>query len=199
MMSKFTTQELDLASDPTILLIKYRMMEKVWDFMEELQEEIRVSMLPFKNSLPEELNLLHGKISKGENYKHLPYMMLDFPASFSKEDILAYRTMFYWGNFISSTFHLQGRFLRAYGHRLIDRFEQSDNVYFCINDSPWEYHYKSNNYRLINDISKEEIENHIQDTDFIKLSVKFPIEEMSERKDDLIQFLSEGLKVIRTN
>ncbi len=93
-MSKFTTQELDLASDPTVLLIKYRMMEKVWDFLEEMQGEIRQQLRPLNGRLPKELNITHGKISKGENYKRLPYMMLDFPAFFTKEDILAFRIMF---------------------------------------------------------------------------------------------------------
>lgn len=198
-MSKFTTQELDLASDPTILLIKYRMMEKVWDYLEEVQGEIREHVKDFEGKLPQELNLQSGKISKGENYKRLPYMMLDFPAFFTRGDILAYRTMFYWGNFISSTFHLQGRFVKKYGAALIESFKNSEKIYFCVNNSPWEYDYKSNNYVLFNEIRSKEIKDHLNSTNFIKLSVKFPVEEMPGRKQDLINFLLEGLKVIRTN
>jgi len=198
-MSKFTTQELDLASDPTILLIKYRMMEKVWDFMEELQQDFRASLQTFQNEVPENLNMLSGKISKGENYKHLPYMMLDFPAFFSKKDIFAFRTMFYWGNFISSTFHVQGMFLKKYGALLIDKFRCSESVYFCIHNSPWEYDYKSKNYVLLKTLNSFEIDDHLQNNDFIKLSIKFPVEEMPERKQDLEKFLLEGFKVIRTN
>lgn len=198
-MSKFTTQELDLASDPTILLIKYRMMEKVWDFLEEMQEGIRTQLPPFQDKLPEELNLTNGKISKGENYKRLPFMMLDFPAYFSKNNILAFRTMFYWGNFISSTLHLQGNYKREYGLALIEYCRNSEGIYFCVNNSPWEYDYKSNNYVLLNELSADEIEDHLKNTDFIKLSLKFPVEEMPERKQDLINFLLESLKVIKTN
>ncbi len=198
-MSKFTTQELDLASDPTILLIKYRMMEKVWDFLEELKKEMRIQLVPLQNKLPKELNLTHGKISKGENYKRLPFMVLDFPAFFTKEDILAFRTMFYWGNFISSTFHLQGRFVKDYGIALIERLKKSEGIYFCVNNSPWEYDYKSNNYVPLNELSSAEVEDHLKNIDFIKFSIKFPVEEMPERKQDIINFLLEGLKVIQTN
>jgi hypothetical protein len=198
-MSKFTTQELDLASDPTVLLIKYRMMEKVWDFLEEIQREIRKELEPFKGKLPKELNLTNGKISKGENYKRLPFMMLDFPAFFTKDNILAFRTMFYWGNFISSTFHLQGSYVKEYGLELVENFRNSQSIYFCINNSPWEYDYKSNNYVLLNELSSDEVKEHLKYTDFIKLSIKFPVDEMPERKQDLIYFLLEGLKVIRTN
>lgn len=197
-MSKFTTQELDLASDPTVLLIKYRMMEKVWEFLEGLQVEIRESLHPFKSTLPQELNLTHGKISKGENYKRLPFMMLDFPAFFTKEDILAFRIMFYWGHFISATFHLQGIFLKEFGSLLIDNFRNSEKIYFCVNSSPWEYHYKSNNYLPLNELSSHDIEDHIQNTDFIKLSIKFPVEEMPRKKEEIRSFLADGLKVIQT-
>jgi hypothetical protein len=198
-MSKFTTQELDLASDPTVLLIKYRMMEKVWDFFEEMQKEIRHELEPLKGELPKELNLVQGKISKGENYKRLPYMMLDFPAFFTKDEILAFRTMFYWGNFISSTFHLQGQFVKRYGWPLIEKFKNHKEVFFCVNNSPWEYDYKSNNYVPLHELKTEELEDYLKNTEFIKLSIKFPAEEMPERKEYLINFLLNGLKVIQTN
>jgi hypothetical protein len=197
-MSKFTTQELDLASDPTVLLIKYRMMEKVWDFLEEMQGEIRQQLRPLNGRLPKELNITHGKISKGENYKRLPYMMLDFPAFFTKEDILAFRIMFYWGHFISATFHLQGRFLKEFGNLLIDNFKNAKNIYFCVNSSPWEYHYKSNNYVLLNELSSHEVDDHLQNTNFIKLSIKFPVEEMPHKTEVIKSFLADGLKVIQT-
>ena len=45
----------------------------------------------------------------------------------------------------------------------------------------------------------DEIEDHLQDTGFIKLSIKFPVEEMPERKLDIKNFILEGLKVIQTN
>jgi hypothetical protein len=198
-MSKFTTQELDLASDPTVLLIKYRMMEKVWDFLEELQKDLKVGIRPFEKNLPEELNCRNGKISRGENYKYLPYMILDYPAYFSKIDIMAFRTMFYWGNFISSTLHLQGKFVKNFGNDLIEYFRDIEGIYFCVSDSPWQYDYKTNNYVPLNDLKANEVECHIEKADFIKLSIKFPVEEMPERKSDIINFISDGLKVIQTN
>ncbi|SMG17032.1 hypothetical protein SAMN05661096_00911 [Marivirga sericea] len=198
-MSKFTTQELDLASDPTVLLIKYRMIEKVWDYLEDMQKEIRKELDSFEDKLPSELNLVHGKISKGENYKYLPYLMLDFPAFFTKKDIIAFRTMFYWGNFISSTFHLQGKFVQKYGKSLLHSLKNYGKVYFCVNNSPWEYDYKSSNYVLLDKMDSVELEDHVQNTGFIKLSIKFPVEEMPERKTDMMNFLLAGLKVIQTN
>ena len=35
------------------------------------------------------------KIAKGENYLGLPYVILDYPRIFGKEDVFAFRTMFW--------------------------------------------------------------------------------------------------------
>ena len=48
------------------------------------------------------------KISKGENYRGLPYVMLDYPRLFGREEVLAIRTFFWWGHGFSVTLHLKG-------------------------------------------------------------------------------------------
>ena len=54
-----------------------------------------------------------AKISKGENMG-LPWVMLDYPRLFGQEDVLAIRTMFWWGHCFSVTLHLKGRYYGAY-------------------------------------------------------------------------------------
>src|SRR5450755_2986522 len=48
------------------------------------------------------------RISKGENYKGLPWVVLDYPRAFGRLDVLAVRTLFWWGNYFSVTLHLKG-------------------------------------------------------------------------------------------
>jgi hypothetical protein len=55
-----------------------------------------------------DIQCLNGKISRGENYQLLPYIILDYPSYFSRNNIFAVRTMFWWGNFFSITLHLSG-------------------------------------------------------------------------------------------
>ena len=54
------------------------------------------------------------KISRGENYRGLPWVMLDYPRVFGREDVLAIRTMFLWGHGFNITLHLKGRFQNLY-------------------------------------------------------------------------------------
>ena len=51
---------------------------------------------------------LGPKISRGEHYRGLPWVMLDYPRAFGKADVLAIRTMFWWGHEFSVTLHLKG-------------------------------------------------------------------------------------------
>jgi len=50
------------------------------------------------------------RISKGENYKGLPWVVLDYPRCFGRDDVLAVRTLFWWGHYFSVTLHLKGSY-----------------------------------------------------------------------------------------
>jgi hypothetical protein len=190
-MALFSLQELDIADDPYILLIKNRIMEKVRGLMEELEQDLNLFLLKNNHPLPKEINLKHGKISKGENYKHLPFYILDYPALFTKDHIFAFRTMFYWGNFISFTLHLQGDYAKIYGADLVDSLQRSTSlqgIYFCVNDTPWEYLYEESNYRLLSSINTTLINSQIENNYFIKLSCKTPISDIHNSSEVMMEF-----------
>jgi hypothetical protein len=50
------------------------------------------------------------KVSRGENYRGLPWVMLDYPRVFGRVDVLAIRTMFWWGHGFTVTLHLKGMY-----------------------------------------------------------------------------------------
>ena len=54
------------------------------------------------------------KVSRGENYRGLPWVMLDYPRLFGREDVLAIRTLFWWGHAFSVTLHLKGTYKSLY-------------------------------------------------------------------------------------
>jgi hypothetical protein len=98
--------ELAIASDRDIILTKRKVMESA--------SQLFSGQIPFiSNAFPQQvkeelLGIVHPKISKGENYKGFPYVIMDYPALFSKDNVFALRTMFWWGNFFSITLHLSG-------------------------------------------------------------------------------------------
>jgi len=194
-MVTFSSQEIDLLSNDTILLIKNRIFEKGANLLNEIEQHTKRSLAA--NYLPKEINLLNGKLSKGENYRHLPYLMLDYPAFFSKNDVFAFRTMFYWGHFVSFTIHLSGKYLAFYGDDLISHYKLNNQVYFCINDTPWEYRYNDDNYKLLVQLSNHDFSTHIKENEFIKLSRKIPITQIQGCQSSITSWIDEALDILK--
>ena len=67
------------------------------------------TQIPYLKSL-EGLPVLdvNPKISKGEKYNDLPYVVLDFPAFFAKTGVFALRSFFLWGRGFVISLHISG-------------------------------------------------------------------------------------------
>lgn len=142
-----------------------------------------------------------AKISKGENYNGLPYLVLDFPSVFDKENILSFRTMFWWGNFFSVTLHLQGIYKDTYSSIIIENLLNIDSngLYICCNETPWHYHYDNGNYISVNNLSKEEIISLINNKPFTKLSFKLDLENYKGFKPFAIQSFEQLMLLLKAN
>jgi hypothetical protein len=147
---RLTEKELLILQDKDFLLTKAAVLQKITELLEDTREEIKRCVENSNFSFPDGTGLLDGKTSRGENYKNLPYMVLDYPALFSKNSIFAYRTMFWWGNFFSATLHLEGIALDDYRNSIrlnLDEIFNKD-VFIGVGDTPWQYHYEEDNYSL---------------------------------------------------
>ena len=178
----FLKEELSLMNDSSFLRTKLVITEKVFQLLRNTEEKLKTLVQSDNIHLPEEVLTRTAKISKGEKYLDLPYLVLDYPRYFSNDSIFAYRTMFWWGNFFSCTLHLQGTLLDFYRDRLLQNLTrlQDAEVHVCVNKSPWEYHYEPSNYISLNTISEGRLSSHLQSASFVKLSKKLPLDEIQE-------------------
>lgn len=181
--------ELGILEDAEFLLTKARLIAKVQALLAEVRTEINARIKTAAFSFPSDINLKSGKISRGENYKDLPYLVLDHPSLFRSEDIFAFRTMFWWGNFFSTTLHLEGHSLEKYRSAIISNVKRLDGeeVYVAIGDSPWHYHYENDNYIPLSEMDK----NFIKDCKFLKLSKKTVLKNW----DNIPSFSAEFLEL----
>ena len=144
-----------------------------------------------KEFLPEVLQKPGGKITKGENYKGLPYLILDYPALYSKEDIFAVRTMFWWGNFFSISLHVSGKYWRSQNiHRYLYHLK-GKNFFICVNENEWEHHFEPDNYYAIDELSQSQI-NTLRGKDFFKIAKKIELKDW----DSVIIFMEASFKEI---
>ncbi len=194
MQLDFTTTELSLMADANILLSKRQVQNKIFRLLEEVQAGLCRLIENTEAPLPNNLTAFSGKISRGENYRGLPYLILDYPAIFSKENIFAYRTMFYWGNFFSATLHLQGSYLQTYRQALYDNADTliGAETYISTGSTPWHYGYGKDNYTLLSPGNKSKI----LDDPFVKLSKKINLEEWQKLPAISTSFLQTLLRCI---
>jgi hypothetical protein len=172
----FSKHELVCLQDTDFLLIK-----------RAIDKKVQTLLLKLASELANELSALHfapvrTKISKGENYRGLPYWVLDYPASFAKDDVFAYRTICRWGHEFSFTLHLAGAFLDDHKAALIasyDKLALTSGLYLCVNTTQWEHHFEHDNYRLFNEVvvDANEWKRFLSGRDFVKLAIKMPLDE----------------------
>ena len=178
---KLTKEEEQTLANVEFFLYKKRATEKIQKQFHLLKDEIHKELEGCKNIIPDDADTITGRIFKGENYKGLPYIMMDYPRLFNKNDVFAFRNMCWWGTHFSFTLHLSGAPLNTYRTKIaknINHLEGKD-VYYCVNDNPWQYHYEKDNYRSIDDFLKDsslDIKENILERGFIKLSRRIPIQ-----------------------
>jgi hypothetical protein len=176
--------EKEMVSDAGIILTKNIIQKKVIGLLQTVQEDISKGskdLSPFLFSVP-------PKISKGENYEGLPYAILDFPRIADKEDLCFIRSMFWWGNFFSSTLHVSGNYKNALVKNIekIRQLPETGLYYLGINSDPWVHHFRTDNYKPLQEISRQDLEERFQTMPFIKIAAKFPLEEWESAATELI-------------
>lgn len=171
---QLTPEEYSIANNSRFLLVKADIINKVKAEFEVLQDAYAGIINSAGIILPA---TAAPKISRGENYKGLPYLVLDYPAVFNKENIVAFRTMFWWGNFFSITLHLQGTYKEQYLQSITQKLLQSKphGLYLSCNQTAWEYHYETANYRQVEHMADEQITSTLNQNNFIKLSAKLEL------------------------
>ncbi len=165
--------ELTIASDRDIILTKRIVMETA--------SHLFSAQIPFiNNAFPQQIKeglpaIGHPKISRGENYKGFPYVIMDYPALFNKDDVFAQRTMFWWGHFFSITLHLSGKYKELYSEVVLRHLlHTGDDVYVCVGEKEWEHYFEKSNYRAYSSLQPEERDALLQKS-FLKVALKYEL------------------------
>src|SRR6476620_4487797 len=99
---QLSVSELELACNADIILTKNSIINKTIALLGTVEETIG------QNNDRGKLFSISPKISRGEYYQGLPYVVLDYPRYSRTPDLGFIRSMFWWGHFFSSTLQLSG-------------------------------------------------------------------------------------------
>lgn len=175
-------KELELVCNTDWILTKHAIIQKVYRLFGELLPHLGAVLQARSNTLPPEVFLHTPKIAKGENYQLLPYVVLDYPRYFTKEEVFAIRHFFWWGNFFSISLQLSGKFRQRFAPVLQHKFEllQRGGYWLCIAEDPWQHHFDDSNFRLIKSMRPEEFADMLTRKAFVKIAKKISLQQWEE-------------------
>jgi len=190
---EFSKKEYQILTDHQFFDVKASITSKVLKLFSRIEERIRLELRATPFNLPERVSSTYGKISKGENYLNCPYIVLDLPRLFSKKDIFACRTIFWWGHYFSNAFIMGGL---SY-HRYLPRFLENTvelkkrDWYLCVYNSPWKLEYLPWNYIQFSTLSNEDIRSYLQKYSFIKIARIYSLEQYQNLDQETVNFISD--------
>jgi hypothetical protein len=159
------------------MIMKQGIFRKLDQLFGNVQEELKVILNEANWMFPEETDLSRGKISRGENYFGLPWMMLDFPRLFSTEQTVALRTFFWWGNSYSCHLLISGSVLPGAISSLIaseKRFNSS--LLISTGSDPWKHHFNDSESVSLKELPVERISQLQINPNYLKLSAWFSLD-----------------------
>ncbi|HAN66480.1 MAG TPA: hypothetical protein DCQ34_09615 [Chitinophagaceae bacterium] len=171
--------ELAIASNADWILTKHSVIDTVYNLF-GLQVPVIQKVFLGPHDFPEEIRQSSPKISRGEQYLKLPYVVLDYPRMFQKQDIFALRTFFWWAGFVSITIQVSGKYKGLLKNFMCADVQTKADLYCCVSDDPWAHHFGPDNYQPFSELTKSERRSIYEGRDFVKLAIKYPLSEWNQ-------------------
>lgn len=144
-MPVLSQQHIDLISDQSFLKEKRILLNDLVKHFHKVEAALQEVISKHKESLPQGSLMVTGKISRGENYKGLPYLVLDYPRFTAGNKVFIYRTMFWWGNYFLCLLVTENC-----GYYLSGNSAPND-LMINIGKTPWNYDLADKSWEKIND------------------------------------------------
>ncbi|WMJ74018.1 hypothetical protein RCC89_12715 [Cytophagaceae bacterium ABcell3] len=174
----FSQYEFSVLKNTDFLITKRSILQKVTGAFDALSSQLSHHLAKSSVVLPANTRLT-PKISKGENYRGLPYIVLDFPSLFSKDSLFMFRVIFLWGYAFSIEMLVSGDMLKEKADLLLEHAPKIRETlpFICISKTPWEYYYDDTIFKPCSELDKEAFRHIIENRDFVKLGARFPLED----------------------
>jgi len=195
---RLSQTEMELLMNADWILTKNSILLKTIQLLAAIQQQQQQYLQQYAVVLSATIIQSTPKISKGENYKGLPYQVLDYPRVFAGKDIFTIRTMFWWGNFFSVTLHCSGAYQKLFAPKIIAGYDQlaRHNFFSCVNADQWEHHFEETNYQSIAGIDKTGWEERISQQDFFKISGRVDLSRWNNAEELLLNYFNLLLELL---
>jgi hypothetical protein len=174
---QLSEDELLMMQNSDWILTKNGIIEKINQGFSSMAVQMQQTIACRQSVFDNDIILSSPKISRGEKYQGLPYVILDYPRIFGKENVLAIRTLFWWGNYYSITLHLKGRWQHQVANKIIASSRQlrEHSFFMSLSGDEWNHDLQNEDYIGMQNISEEELEKKLAGTPFFKLAARVAI------------------------
>tara|TARA_R110002049_G_scaffold241231_1_gene415039 strand:+ start:2694 stop:3275 length:582 start_codon:yes stop_codon:yes gene_type:complete len=179
----FNNKQLKLLQDTSFFEEKSALLKAVETQMSLICDDLKLDYSEKSKKISSAPKKATAKITRGENLKGLPYLILDFPQHFSKTEIFSFRLLFWWGNGFTLFLHLKNSQLEGLKNLIVREKETLNNEAFYVstNGDEWEHDYLAANYIKMGNFKADEPHN------FIKFAFPISFNQSSDLKQIIIQ------------
>ena len=193
-MIKWSDREIELVNEVEIFRLKPEIMKKAENRLTELKDALVREVSETKHLFPPHTDIVKGQIARGENYKGFPFVSLDMPQKFSREEMFTYRILFWWGHCLAFSFILKGKALHVWLSNILGRKGKAKDIHFSLTPTPWEWDPNDQNYKLLLTMQDSELESVVAKNQYLKL-VRFRSVSMPNFKS--LNWATEGIEAFR--
>jgi hypothetical protein len=169
-MKILSETEISAWNNSNIFKVKQNVIQCICEANANTIDEIK----NLKSNLFNSFRFKNAKISKGENYTNLPWVMADYPAYFDTANIFAFRMFYLWGTEINFFLLIKGDFLKHYQTIILSQIKNNifETIYIYIGNNAWQHHVDEQ-YQPIQQINIENIITQINSGGFLKLAFHY--------------------------
>ena len=186
--------ESEMMQNADLILTKNRVLQKITGLLQEVHER-QHDFVVVSDLVNQGIFKTPSKISRGENYLGLPWLILDYPRISGSPGVFFIRTMFWWGRFFSSTLHVSGNYKEQTVTQVMESYHRLAGYSIGINENSWVHHFEPDNYQPISELSEEAFEIICQEYDHLKIATRYPLDLWNQSVSLLFDRWKELLEV----
>jgi hypothetical protein len=174
----FSAGETDFLENREWILTKHRLMRKIGEAFGEIAAQLQQSWHSVQAIMPE-LLAAGPKISTGERYDDMPWIMLDFPRKLTGNNgFFALRTFFWWGHYFSIQWIVSGNYHIHFSQNFKLNplvLPQTDRTWLAgVTADPWNSRLPHENLQTLEDSFLSELP-QLNANEFFKLCTWFDL------------------------
>ncbi|PWT78350.1 MAG: hypothetical protein C5B59_01900 [Bacteroidetes bacterium] len=195
---QFSREELALMTEAEWILTKNTIIRKAQEMFGLLHQDMH--RMINQSSIPIEVKETNAKISRGENYQGLPFVILDYPRLFNKNDTFAIRILFWWAHYFTVTLHLKGKYKNDFLPAVMRNLPQfiENNFYVGVSDDEWIHALEEKAYMPLREIEMKDVKTKLNQQGFLKLTAKIGLIEINQVDEKILNLVQKILMALET-